>query len=132
MAKEGASWKDRSLPRPRARTLCIRPIINISSIHFIDICYKKNCLNMNTPDRMTFTPENTTSKLIYFNKKRGDGSTWSMQRKVTLRLKMDFDSFIVEGLKTTTMAAMIRCLLRTSQTSVKFVVRKGMGVAIFI
>lgn len=26
---------------------------------------------MNTPDRMTFTPENTTSKLIYFNKKRG-------------------------------------------------------------
>lgn len=45
---------------------------------------------------------------------------------------MDFDSFIVEGLKTTTMAAMIRCLLRTSQTSVKFVVRKGMGIAIFI
>lgn len=37
---------------------------------------------------------------------------------------MDFDSFIVEGLKTTTMAAMIRCLLRTSQTSVKSVVRK--------
>lgn len=45
---------------------------------------------------------------------------------------MDFDSFIVEGLKTTTMAAMIRCLLRTSQTSVKFVVSKGMGIAIFI
>lgn len=46
---------------------------------------------------------------------------------------MDFDSFIVEGLKTTTMAAMIRCLLRTSHlTSAKFVVRKGTGVAIFI
>lgn len=27
---------------------------------------------MNTPDRMTFTPENT-SKLIYFNKKREMG-----------------------------------------------------------
>lgn len=28
---------------------------------------------MNTPDIMTFTPENTTSKLIYFNKKREMG-----------------------------------------------------------
>lgn len=82
---------------------------------------------MNTPDRMTFN-----IKIDLFQQEKGDGSTWSMQRKVTLRLKMDFDSFIVEGLKTTTMAAMIRCLLRTSQTSAKFVVRKGTGVAIII
>lgn len=73
IGKRGSIVEGQNLPRPRARTLCIRPIINISSIHFIDICYKKNCLNMNTPDRMTFTPENTTSKLIYFNKKRGMG-----------------------------------------------------------
>lgn len=73
MVKEGVLWKDRSLLRLRVWILCIRLIINISLIYFIDICYKKNCLNMNIFDRMIFIFENIILKLIYFNKKRGMG-----------------------------------------------------------
>lgn len=73
MVKEGVLWKDRSLLRLRVWILCIRLIINISLIYFIDICYKKNCLNMNIFDRMIFIFENIILKLIYFNKKREMG-----------------------------------------------------------
>lgn len=71
IGKRGSIVEGQKLTKAKGADLM--HMYNISSIHFIDICYKKNCLNMNTPDRMTFTPENTTSKLIYFNKKREMG-----------------------------------------------------------